>query len=97
MASCRASMSSVNLFRSSWVKGSQEGQYHTGIWWPHQICREMHQSRLLWSQWRYGLAQEAGWIFTFPCSVASAARLARSWVFMNHWLDSRGSITEAQR
>ena len=28
-----------------------DSQYHTGMRWPHQSWREMHQSRMLSSHW----------------------------------------------
>ena len=32
---------------SSATVSCPSGQYHTGIWCPHQSCREMHHGRML--------------------------------------------------
>ena len=39
---------------------SDPWQYHTGMRWPHQSWREMHQSRMLDIQCPYTLVQRSG-------------------------------------
>ena len=31
---------------SSATVSCPSGQYHTGIWWPHQSCRDTHHGRM---------------------------------------------------
>ena len=72
-------------------------RYQTGIWWPHQSWREMHQGRMFSSQSRYRRAWLSGWIWTRPSRTASIAGRASSSMRMNHWSEISGSIRSPER
>ena len=72
-------------------------QYQAGMRWPHQSCREMHQSRMLFIQWKKVFDQLSGTNLVFPCSTASMAGLASGSIFTNHCVDNIGSTTASQR
>ena len=75
----------------------QSPQYHTGIWWPHQSWREMHQSRTLFIQLRYVLAKRSGTNLISPSSTTRMASFARGCIFTNHWSLASGSTSLWQR
>src|SRR5580698_4308822 len=71
----------------------QSAQCHAGIRWPHQSCREMHQSRMFSIQFRYVFSQTSGTnSILFGADVtASMAASARGLIFTHHCVDTRGS------
>ena len=54
---------------------SHSSQYHTGMRWPHQSCREMFQSRMFSSQLTYTASQRSGRMRIAPSRTASSAGL----------------------
>ena len=73
------------------------GQYHAGIRCPHQICREMHQSRMLSSQSSATAFCCSGVNVTRPSRIAAAAGSASGFIFTHHWSVISGSIRAPQR
>jgi len=57
----------------------------------------MHQSRMLFIQWKKVLLQVSGTKRVLPCSTASMAGLARGSILTNHWVESIGSTMVLQR
>ena len=64
---------------------------------PHHSWREMHQSRMLFIQWKKVLLQVSGTKLVLPCSTASMAGLASGSILTNHCVDSIGSTIVSQR
>ncbi len=73
------------------------GQYQTGIWCPHQSCREMHQGRICSIQWKNVPAWDSGWKRTRPLRTASIAGAASSCISQNHWSEISGSMRSPLR
>ena len=88
--------SSGRSVSSPW-RGLHERQYQAGIWWPHQSWRLTHQSWMLRIQLKKVDVHVSGTNRVRPCSTAPTAFLASGSTFTNHWGDSRGSTTVAQR
>jgi hypothetical protein len=63
---------------------SQARQYHAGIWWPHQIWREMHQSRMLRIHSNHVFSHCSGRMRVRPSSTARIASFASGATFTNH-------------
>src|SRR5579871_4666981 len=72
-------------------------QFHAGTRWPHQSCREMHQSRMLYIHSKYVLAQFAGTKVMRPSSTALIAGSARGFIFAHHCVETSGSTMVLQR
>mmetsp|Transcript_16626 Transcript_16626/g.55880 ORF Transcript_16626/g.55880 Transcript_16626/m.55880 type:complete len:268 (+) Transcript_16626:969-1772(+) len=71
--------------------------YHAGMRWPHQSCRDTHQS-WMFSSHRYQVALwKSGRILSAPERTASTARAASVSQRTHHWGLSRGSITSPVR
>ena len=77
--------------------GAHVEQYQTGTRWPHQICREMFQSRMLVIQCSYTPTHFSGRRRTRPVRTAASAGSANGAMRTNHWSLSRGSTTVSQR
>jgi len=70
----------------------QERQYQAGIRCPHQICRDMHQSRMFLIHSKYVFFQISGIIWTLPSSTTWMAGAARGLMRTNHWGVRNGSM-----
>ena len=57
----------------------------------------MHQSRMLFIQWKYVFDQLSGTNLVLPCSTASIAGLASGCILTNHCTEIIGSTTVSQR
>src|ERR1700741_2651159 len=75
----------------------QSPQYHAGMRCPHQSCREMHQSRMLRIHSKYSVRRLSGTISISPLSTAAMAGSASGFIFTNHCVEARGSMTVPQR
>ena len=74
------------------------GQYHAGMRWPHQSCREMFQSRRLSSQPTYARCHRSGQNVMRPSSAASFAGPRNRSTATNHCRPAiHGSISLWQR
>src|ERR1700712_4904168 len=69
---------------------SQLSQYHTGMRCPHQICREIFQSRMPSSQFTYTASQRSGRMRNSPERNACKAGAASGAIFTNQRSDKRG-------
>ena len=58
-------------------------QYQTGMRWPHQSCREMHQSRIPSIHWRYSSPRRSGMKRSVPSTVG-----------LQRWLGERRHLHE---
>src|SRR5512136_1365864 len=58
-------------------RAPQSAQCHAGIRCPHQIWREMHQSRMFSIHSKYVPSHMGGTSFVFPFTTAATAFLAR--------------------
>src|SRR5690606_39247840 len=72
-------------------------QVHTGIRWPHQSWREMHQSRMFSIQCKYCLLNRSGTKRMRPSLTAWIAGSASGFILTNHWSETKGSTTLPQR
>src|SRR5450756_1857161 len=73
------------------------GQYQAGISWPHQSCRETHQSRMFRIHSSYVFFQSSGTKRVSPASVAAMAFSARGATFTNHCRETSGSTIVLHR
>src|SRR4030042_3114109 len=73
------------------ITSLQASQYQAGIRCPHQICLEIHQSRIFSIHSKYVFSQRAGTIFVRLSFTASMAGSARGFVFTNHCRERLGS------
>ena len=62
----------LGLLHRQWPSG----QYQTGIWWPHQICREMYQSGAFSSESIAKRCWLSGWKTTSPLAQRLRAAAA---------------------
>ena len=63
----------------------QPAQYQAGIWCPHQICRDTHQSLMFSIQAKYEFFHASGMMRVRPSRTASMAGSAKGLIFTNHW------------
>src|SRR5580704_4654581 len=75
----------------------QSRQCHAGMRWPHQSCRETHQSRMLYIHSKYVFAQFAGTNVMRPSSTALIAGSASGFIFIHHCMETSGSTMVRQR
>src|SRR5262245_26383128 len=68
-------------------------QVNAGIRWPHQSCREMHQSWMFSIHAKYVFAHDSGTKRISPFSTARIAGSARGAIFTNHCSERYGSMT----
>ena len=73
------------------------GHVNAGMRWPHQSCREMHQSWMFRIQAKYVFVQDSGTKRTSPFSTAAIAGSASGWIFTNHCAERYGSMIVSQR
>src|ERR1700692_261793 len=75
------------------IISAQSPQCQAGIRCPHQSCREIHQSRMLYIHSKYVLLQFSGTNWMRPSSTTRIAGSARGFVFTNHCFEISGSTT----
>ena len=72
---------------ATWVRG-QEGAHQTGMRWPHQSWRLMHQSWMFSSHWLYVRSKRSGRIrislLATACRVHSTSTLAQRSQHLSH-------------
>lgn len=70
--------------------------YQTGIWWPHQSWRLMHQSWMFCIQLEWVLTQRSGRYLMSPLRTASVVSSVHGY-FRNHCMEMRGSTGTSAR
>src|ERR1700687_4742080 len=65
--------------------------------WPHQSCREIHQSRMFSIQLKNVFSELLGTKTMRPSRTAAIAFAASGVVFTNHCVETSGSTTVPQR
>ena len=82
---------------STQAKRWPSAQVLTGMAWPSQIWRLMHQSRMPRIQVRNWSRYRSGWKLTSPLSTAAMAGAARVGMRTHHCSLTSGSMTWWQR
>ena len=73
------------------------GVVQIGSWWPHQSCRERHQSGISSSDAIANRCCDSGWKRTRRSRSASIAGAAGSFIAHHHCSEISGSIREWHR